>query len=101
MKKGGPRGRCSQRARSRKILRLLAVGESNPQIVNRLCIGVGTVNWHTKNIYKKLDVRNRTEAAALRPRSRLALVHLITGSNSQIDQPDQMGGGQAARGILF
>lgn len=51
-------------AREREILHLLAEGESNPQIAENLGIGVGTVNWHTKNIYKKLGVRNRTQAAA-------------------------------------
>jgi ATP/maltotriose-dependent transcriptional regulator MalT len=52
-------------AREREILRWLARGESNPQIAKRLEIGVGTVNWHTKNIYKKMGARNRTEAALL------------------------------------
>ena len=52
-------------AQEREILRWLARGESNPQIAKRLGIGVGTVNWHTKNIYKKLGVRNRTEAAVV------------------------------------
>jgi ATP/maltotriose-dependent transcriptional regulator MalT len=51
--------------REREIVDWLARGESNPQIAERLGIGVGTVNWHTKNIYKKLGARNRTEAAAL------------------------------------
>lgn len=50
--------------REHEILDWLARGESNSQIAKRLGIGVGTVNWHTKNIYKKLGVRNRTEAAA-------------------------------------
>jgi LuxR family transcriptional regulator, maltose regulon positive regulatory protein len=50
-------------AREQEILEWLARGESNRQIAERLGIGTGTVNWHTKNIYKKLGVRNRTEAA--------------------------------------
>lgn len=49
--------------REQEILEWLARGESNRQIAARLGIGAGTVNWHTKNIYKKLGVRNRTEAA--------------------------------------
>ncbi len=32
--------------------------------VRRLHITPGTASWHTKNIYRKLNVRNRTEAAA-------------------------------------
>lgn len=51
-------------AREREILGWVARGESNPQVATRLKIGVGTVNWHTKNIYRKLGARNRTEAAA-------------------------------------
>ncbi len=52
-------------AREQEILGWLARGETNPQIADRLGIGVGTVNWHTKNIYKKLGARNRTEAVMI------------------------------------
>ncbi|MCZ7545709.1 MAG: LuxR C-terminal-related transcriptional regulator [Anaerolineae bacterium] len=44
------------------VLRLLAQGLTNPQIAEELVIGVGTVKTHTLNIYRKLDVHNRTEA---------------------------------------
>ncbi len=49
-------------AREHEILRLLAVGMTNPQIATRLVIGAGTVKTHTLNIYRKLEVANRTQA---------------------------------------
>ncbi|MBC7809962.1 MAG: hypothetical protein H7175_02385 [Burkholderiales bacterium] len=48
--------------RENEILRLLAAGMTNPQIAARLVIGAGTVKTHTLNIYRKLDVANRTQA---------------------------------------
>jgi LuxR family maltose regulon positive regulatory protein len=50
--------------REQEILHLLATGLSNREIAGRLHITPGTASWHTKNIYRKLNVRNRTEAAA-------------------------------------
>jgi ATP/maltotriose-dependent transcriptional regulator MalT len=44
------------------VLRLLAAGMTNPQIAAELVIGIGTVKTHTLNIYRKLDVGNRTQA---------------------------------------
>ncbi len=49
-------------AREREILDLLAAGLTNPQIATQLVIGAGTVKTHTLNIYRKLDVANRTQA---------------------------------------
>jgi ATP/maltotriose-dependent transcriptional regulator MalT len=49
-------------AREREILGLMAVGMTNPQIATRLVIGAGTVKTHTLNIYRKLEVANRTQA---------------------------------------
>lgn len=47
-----------------EVLGLIAAGLSNREIAERLFIAVGTVKRHANNIYGKLDVRNRTEAAA-------------------------------------
>jgi ATP/maltotriose-dependent transcriptional regulator MalT len=58
--------------REREILALLATGRSNQEIADALVLSIGTVKTHTNNIYRKLGVRNRTEALA-RARS-LALV---------------------------
>jgi ATP/maltotriose-dependent transcriptional regulator MalT len=49
-------------ARENEILRLMAIGMTNPQIAEELVIGAGTVKTHTLNIYRKLDVANRTQA---------------------------------------
>jgi ATP/maltotriose-dependent transcriptional regulator MalT len=49
-------------AREREILGLMAAGKTNPQIAAQLIIGAGTVKTHTLNIYRKLDVANRTQA---------------------------------------
>lgn len=51
--------------RERDVLRLLAAGQSNPEIAEALYIGRGTVRTHVSNILAKLDARTRTEAAIL------------------------------------
>jgi len=50
--------------REMEVLQLLADGLSNREIADRLFVTVGTVKWHAHNIYGKLDVQNRTQAAA-------------------------------------
>jgi LuxR family maltose regulon positive regulatory protein len=50
-------------ARELEVLRLLATGLSNKDIAETLFIAVGTVKQHLKNIYGKLGVHSRTEAA--------------------------------------
>jgi ATP/maltotriose-dependent transcriptional regulator MalT len=49
-------------ARENEIIRLMAAGMTNPQIAEHLVIGSGTVKTHTLNIYRKLEVANRTQA---------------------------------------
>ncbi|HET7089534.1 MAG TPA: response regulator transcription factor [Anaerolineae bacterium] len=46
------------------VLRLVAQGMSNPEIAERLNITVNTVKVHLRNILDKLQVENRTQAAA-------------------------------------
>lgn len=48
--------------REREVLQLMAEGRSNPEIAADLVIAPGTVKAHTSSIYRKLDVRRRTEA---------------------------------------
>jgi DNA-binding NarL/FixJ family response regulator len=45
------------------VLDALARGLSNQQIAQELWVTEQTVKFHLSNIYRKLDVRNRTEAA--------------------------------------
>jgi ATP/maltotriose-dependent transcriptional regulator MalT len=50
--------------RERELLRHLAAGRSYQEIAADLTIAVGSVKSHAHNIYAKLGVRNRVEAAA-------------------------------------
>ena len=50
--------------REEEVLALLADGASNLQIAGRLSLSESTVKFHLRNIYSKLGVTNRTEAAA-------------------------------------
>ncbi|MCW3489719.1 LuxR C-terminal-related transcriptional regulator [Dethiobacter alkaliphilus] len=52
-------------ARELEILQLISEGLSNQDISQKLFLSVGTVKWHTSNIYGKLGVRGRTQAVAL------------------------------------
>jgi DNA-binding NarL/FixJ family response regulator len=55
--------------RELEILRLVAEGSSNSQLAKMLWVTEQTVKFHLSNIYRKLEVANRTEA------SRWAQVH--------------------------
>jgi LuxR family maltose regulon positive regulatory protein len=50
--------------RELEVLRLIALGLSNPAIADHLFLAVGTVKAHTSSIYNKLDVENRVQAVA-------------------------------------
>jgi two-component system response regulator DesR len=49
--------------REREIVELVAEGETNREIAARLFLSPYTVKQHTTAVYRKLGVRNRTEAA--------------------------------------
>ena len=49
--------------RENDVLALVAVGSSTPEVANRLGISKYTVEDHLKQIYRKLDVSSRAEAA--------------------------------------
>ncbi|MBK9778825.1 MAG: response regulator transcription factor [Anaerolineales bacterium] len=46
------------------VLRLLAQGKTNEEISTELVVVLKTVEKHAANIFRKLGVKNRTEAAA-------------------------------------
>jgi LuxR family maltose regulon positive regulatory protein len=47
-----------------EVLQLIAGGLTNREIADQLYLSLNTVKVHTRNIYGKLDVHNRTEAVA-------------------------------------
>lgn len=51
-------------ARETEILALVAEGRTNAQIAARLRVSENTVKFHLQNLYLKLKLANRTEAAA-------------------------------------
>ncbi len=50
--------------RELEVLQLIAQGLSNREISERLFLAVITVKGHNRNIFRKLEVRRRTEAQA-------------------------------------
>ena len=50
--------------RERAVLALVAEGAGNAQVARRLRVTENTVKFHLQNVYRKLGVANRTEAAA-------------------------------------
>ncbi len=47
-----------------EILALISKGKTNKEIANDVFVSVNTIKTHTKNIYEKLGVNNRTEAVS-------------------------------------
>jgi DNA-binding NarL/FixJ family response regulator len=66
--------------RELEILQLVAEGHSNTQLAKMLWVTEQTVKFHLSNVYRKLDVANRTEA------SRWAQLHGLLSTPSQSDQ---------------
>jgi DNA-binding NarL/FixJ family response regulator len=66
----GIRGRLS--ARELSVLELIAQGATNEEIAGELLLSPHTVKQHTRAIYRKLAVRNRS--AAVRRGQHLALI---------------------------
>jgi DNA-binding NarL/FixJ family response regulator len=64
--------------RELEILQLVAEGYSNSQLAKMLWVTEQTVKFHLSNIYRKLDVANRTEA------SRWAQVHGLLPSQPAV-----------------
>lgn len=50
--------------RELEVLALIAQGYTNDEIATDLVIALSTVKTHINNIYRKLGVRNRVQAAA-------------------------------------
>ena len=48
--------------REREILKMVALGHTSSEIASRLSISYQTVNTHIRNIYQKIQVKNRAQA---------------------------------------
>jgi DNA-binding NarL/FixJ family response regulator len=66
--------------RELEILQLVAEGHSNTQLAKMLWVTEQTVKFHLSNVYRKLDVANRTEA------SRWAQLHGLLSTPAPADQ---------------
>jgi DNA-binding CsgD family transcriptional regulator len=49
--------------REAEVIRLMTEGMTNRQIAGHLSVTIHAVKFHLASIYRKLGVRNRTEAA--------------------------------------
>lgn len=61
--------------REAEILGLVAIGLTNQEIAERLIVSVRTVETHLGNVYSKIGVRGRAEAAAFAVRAGLVASH--------------------------
>src|SRR5206468_10861654 len=69
--------------REREILERVAMGRSNKQIAGEFWLSEQTIKYHLTNVYRKLGVSSRTEAA------RFAYDHGLAGNNSSSDDQKQ------------
>jgi two-component system nitrate/nitrite response regulator NarP len=51
--------------RERDLLAALETGRSNAQLAREFGVSINTVKFHLRNLFGKLDVRNRTQAICL------------------------------------
>jgi DNA-binding NarL/FixJ family response regulator len=66
--------------REREILALVSEGTGNKQIAKQLWVTEQTVKFHLSNIYRKLQVSNRTEASRIAHAS--GLISLVPGERA-------------------
>ena len=51
--------------REQQVLQHVATGKSNKEIADVFCVSTETIKSHLKNIYKKLNLKNRVEATQM------------------------------------
>ena len=57
--------------REKEVLQFITEAKENKEIAEMLCLSTETVKSHVKNVFKKLKVRNRVEAAKVARERRL------------------------------
>jgi DNA-binding CsgD family transcriptional regulator len=62
---GRPSERWALTETERRVAGLVATGRTNREVADALFVSVKTVEWNLSKVYRKLDVRSRTELAAL------------------------------------
>ena len=60
---GGPTGSAELTAREREVLALVIAGDANKQIARKLGISEKTVKGHLTNLFQRIGVQDRTQAA--------------------------------------
>jgi DNA-binding NarL/FixJ family response regulator len=70
--------------RERQILQLVAEGHSNAKVAKMLWVTEQTVKFHLSNVYRKLNVVNRTEAARWAQRNGLLAEDTGSGELAQV-----------------
>lgn len=76
---------CALTPRELEVLQLVASGSSNGEIAQALWVTEQTVKFHLSNVYRKLDVGNRTEA------SHYAHVNGLVGAAQPVEAVDGRG----------
>ena len=61
--------------RQKEVLTLVALGATDSEVAQQLCLSVDTVAWHVKEIRCRLDARSRAHAVALAMRHDLLPSH--------------------------
>ena len=69
--KNGERDHGLLTPQEKKVLKLVANGETNKEIAAALCISPATAKRHLENILKKLQLKNRVTAAVFAVQERM------------------------------
>ena len=64
--------------RETEVLKLIARGKANKQIARELFVAMSTVKTHVNNLYRKLNVSSRTQAALYAARTGLVAIEEIS-----------------------
>ena len=67
-------------SRQKEVLALVALGATDSEIAQQLCLSVDTIAWHMKEIRARLDARSRAHAVAL------AMSHDLLPSQSSSEE---------------